>query len=302
MSKFWSYFPEIDSRYRVNIEQGDTPLIKSEELKIVYKDEYHNKNHSFKDRGLSYQISRHLQEGKKNFALSTSGNAGITASYIASEYKINLDLFISSSIHKEKLQLLKEFSGNNNNIEIHISRKPRSDLFKFLRNNEDIVDLRGSTDPYAIEGYKTIAYEVLNQYPEVDAIFIPCSSGTSTIGIYEGFKQSGKNVSINICQTEKINPIARLYDTNFSFSETSLADAITDKLAIRRKSINDAISSTRGNAWVISDKSLLEAKSYVKGLNLNYLTYNSLLSLAGLLKSREKGDNYFYPVLLFSGL
>lgn len=304
MSKFWNYFNEIKKANQLEIGQGNTPLtVQSiDGLDVGIKNEYSNPNKSFKDRGLTYQMSRHLQEGKGRFALSSSGNAAISAAFLAKKYSLELELFLSKTINKEKLDRIKTISHSSKSIQINISAKPRSDLMKYVNANLEVTNLRGSTDPYAVTGYKTIAFEIVEQFPKVDAIFLPCSSGTSALGIAEGFSEINRNVAIHICQTTKTNPIARNFDANYLASKSSLSDAITDKVAHRKKTIINIIQQTKGFGWVISDEELLNAKSFADVWDFELLTYNSLLSLAGLLKSRESNNIYTYPVLLFSGL
>lgn len=304
MSKFWDYFDDIKIPNQLEIGQGNTPLTLQDVdgVEVGIKNEYSNPNQSFKDRGLAYQISKHVQEGKTRYALSSSGNAAISAASLAKKYSLELELFLSRTIIPKKLEEITNISNLSKNIHVNISDKPRSDLIKYVNSNPEVTNLRGSTDPYATSGYKTIAYEIVEQLPQIDAIFIPCSSGTSTLGIAEGFKEMNKNVAIHICQTSKIHPIAKMFDINYSATESSLGDAITDKVAHRKKSIVDIVKQTQGFGWVISDEELLLAKRMADEWDFKFLTYNSLLSLAGLLKSKRTNYIYNYPVLLFSGL
>ena len=304
MSKFWEYFNDIKSPFQLEIGQGNTPLTfqNISGVTVAIKNEYANPNQSFKDRGLAYQISKHYQEEKTKFALSSSGNAAISSAYIAKKYSLDLELFLAKSIDQKKFEKIMSISNSSNSINVNTSNRPRSDLMKFVNSNSSVTNLRGSTDPYAISGYKTIAYEIVEQFPEVDAIFIPCSSGTSTLGIAEGFSELKKSVAIHICQTTKTNPIAKTFDRNYITTENSFADAITDKVAHRKKSICAIIEQTGGSGWVISDQDLMHAKEVSEAWNFELLTFNSLLSLAGLLKSRERNNIFNYPVLLFSGL
>lgn len=304
MSKFWSHFTNISEDYQIEFGQGNTPLIDitNKDSGLFIKDETQNPNGSFKDRGLAYQLSYHLQQGKKSFALSSSGNAAITASYLAKYLGIGLHLFISNSIDKEKFQILDEFAKGQSNIKLYQGERPRSALIKFLNSNKDVTNLRGSTDVNASLGYKSIAFELAEQIPAISTIFIPTSSGTSAVGIHQGFTEINKNVQIHICQTTKVNSITKYFDSNFTISKVSLSDAITDKVAHRKEEVVQLIKKTNGFGWTISDTELLFAKAQLsmKELPKQY-SYNSLLSYAGFLKAKSLGYNFTNPVLLFSG-
>ncbi len=304
MDKFWHNFPEISKEFRIDIGQGSTKTLSRVVggYEILIKDETKNQNGSFKDRGLSYQIARHLMEGHRKFAISSSGNAGVSASHIASKYNLELVIFVSENISKSKIDLINKYSQGKKTISVVKGLRPRSELVKFLRENTEFVSLRGSTDTYAPAGYETIAYELSEQSPEIDAIFIPTSSGTSAYGIYTGFQKLRKNVQIHICQTEKVNAIAKQFDTNFQIQNTSLSDAITDKVAHRKSKLIEIIKSSRGFGWVLSDVELLTSKKLLSEAGVGEYSFNSILAFSGFQKAVRSGYNFTNPVMLFSGL
>lgn len=302
MRSYWDYFDDIEKKFKTLNLEVNTPIvaITIDGKNVFIKDENKNLNKSFKDRGLSYQMVRNIQQGETKFALSSSGNSAISAGFVSQHYDAELQLFLSNKINQTKLDRLKEFTDSK--IRINLSDKPRSELIKFLNNNPDYVNLRGSTDVYASSGFKTISHELVNQVPDIDAIFIPCSSGTSTVGIYEGFKELNRNVSIHICQTEKIHPISKYFDLDFVRNETSIADAISDRVAHRKSIVIEIIKQTSGFGWIISDSRLLKESEKLFNLLKVDHSYNSILAYSGWRKALEKGYNYKNPVLLFSGL
>lgn len=304
MDKFWHNFPEISKEFQIHCEQGDTPVLFKtiEGVNVTIKDETINPNGSFKDRGVSYQIARHVQDGRRRFVLSSSGNAAISAIHIAKLLSLELVVFVSNAIIQNKLDLIEEKLENNPKIKLIKSSRPRSDLIKFTRENLDFVNLRGSTDDYAPQGYETIAYELGTQTPDIDAIFIPTSSGTSALGIAHGFQKSGMKVPIHICQSEKVHAIAKHFDTDFKVTENSLADAITDRVAHRKRLVSETIQDSGGSGWVISDDKLERAKKALSISGVTGYSYNSIISFSGLQKALSSGYNFHNPVLLFSGL
>ncbi|MCA9383241.1 pyridoxal-phosphate dependent enzyme, partial [Candidatus Dojkabacteria bacterium] len=244
-----------------------------------------------------YQLSHHYNNGVKSFVISSSGNAAVSAAAYAALVDIELDIFVAEKVNPVKLQLIEKHT--NNNIRVRQSKKPKSDAIKFASEN-NAFNLRGSLDHNAVIGFKTIAYELAEQAPDTDAIFIPCSSGTSSVGIAEGFHESDMNVRINVCQTTKIHPIAKEYDSDYQMSVSSMADAISDRVAHRKQQVTELIESTGGFGWVISDDELLKARKLLPLVDFE-ISNNSLLSLAGLIKSLEAGNSYNAPTLLISG-
>ncbi len=311
----------VEEEYQLTLGEGDTPLEEYEidGKKVFIKREDKNPNGSFKDRSLAFQISKLFEDGHKHLVISSSGNAAISAAAYCELAEIKLDIFVSNNIEQAKLDKLSTF--NSQLVTLYKSDRAKSDAIKFAVDN-NIPNLRGSMDDDAIIGFKTISYELAKQNPEIDAIFIPCSSGTSTVGIYQGYqdliansqpaltagRQPTANLpNINICQTERIHPIAKEFDQKFTESEKSLAPAISDRVAKRKSEVISAISETNGSGWIIADKLLEEAKQIAKDIIGEDISYNSLLSLASYLKSKKQTANSHQPIannpcLLFSGL
>lgn len=325
----WSsqeYFSKkVDVKYRLSLDEGNTAcsnfkgLAQFLKLKYVYlKREDLNPTGSFKDRSLAYQISYHMQSGKKDFVISSTGNAAISSIRYCIEGNCKLHVFVSPKIADDKLIRLFE-AGNVKEIDINAIRegkikkiedqkfiiyfedKPKAEAIR-LSKEMDYIFLRGSTDDLAIVGYKTIAHELSKQVRDMDSLFIPCSSGASTIGIYSGFYDvSMVPPRIHIVQTTKVHPMASEYDKDFEKSDSSLATAISDKVALRKDQINGIVSKSGGFGWVISDKEINEAKDDLKKYCSLEVSFDSALSLAGLKKALKKGHKINKPVLLISG-
>jgi threonine synthase len=302
MNGIWSYknLQNIDASFQLTLNEGSTPIrkINIEGLNVVIKDENSNPNGSFKDRSLAYQIAFHMEKGTRSFVISSSGNAGVSAAAYAGLAGVKLDIFVSDNINTTKLAKLELLKSDK--IVIHVGPKPKSDAIKFASTTA-AYNLRGSADDAAIVGFKTIAYELIEQYPDIDSIFLPCSSGTSAMGIYQGFIENGKKVKIYICQTSKIHSIASRFDRSFVKTDKSFADAITDRVSIRKMEVINAVKESEGSGFVINDALLYQAKEITENAGLFY-SYNSLLGLAGLLKARAKGIKLIKPVILASGL
>ena len=292
----------IPENFRFSLGEGDTPLVKMLFLdtQIGVKNEYDNPNASFKDRSLAYQIAYHVNKGSKRFAISSSGNAAISAAAYCTKARVELDIYVSGKINPAKLEKIENYL--NNKIRLHQSNRPKSDAIKFAKQT-GAYDLRGSVDDAALVGYRSLAYELVQQLPEIDALFIPCSSGTSTLGIAEGFTQLKKNVRVYICQTEKINVIAHELDSEFKPSALSLADAIVDRVARRKEQVLELIANSKGGAFVISDALLKETKALLQNTVAAGFSYNSLLGFAALLKAQKAKIKlpFSYPVVLASG-
>jgi len=313
---------KVSEEFRLTQNEGDTPieqiLLKipdsEKELIIRLKREDQNPNGSFKDRSLAFQISNYFQKGEKSLVISSSGNAAISAVSYAKMAGINMHVFVSNEVSEDKIKRLELVSkhgdvNNDDDIEpkvtVHKSERAKSDGMKFaLANN--LTNLRGSTDDSAIEGFKSLGYEIGKVTDIVDSVFIPCSSGTSTLGVYRGLEELGDELigqfpKIHVVQTTKVNPIAREFDRNFEESEKSLADAIVDNVAHRKDEVVELVKKSQGSGWVISDIEILEAKELLEAEKI-FISNTAALSVAGIIKAVRSNSNINSPLALISGL
>lgn len=288
---------------QLTLGEGGTPLFEAyfDNYKVWIKNEIINPNNSFKDRSLAYQLSYYVSNASKKFVISSSGNAAISAaSYIDITSDAEIDVFIGFGISNIKLERLQKLKSDR--IRIHQGPKPKSDAVKFARKN-NAVNLRGSIDDLALTGFKTIAYELSQQAPQIDSLFIPTSSGTSALALHYAFEEMGMKVAIYICQSEKVHPIASEFDKDFKEKPESMADAIVDKVALRKPRLLAALRQNGGGGFVLSDHDIFEAQARAGLAGIPMPSYNSALALAGLSKAlRSSNIEVKRPLILVSGI
>lgn len=291
----------LPQKNRLTLDEGNTPF-KFVELAghqlLGIKDENYNPNGSFKDRSLAYQISSYLDRNIKDFVISSSGNAAISAAAYCELAQAKLRIFVAEDVNALKYAKLQEIAKRYEGVTIEKHKQAKSAAIRYARET-GAANLRGSQDDLAITGFKTIAYELSEQYPQLDAVFIPCSSGTSTLALALAFAEMQLPVKIFACQSSRIHPIAKAFVDDFEATETSLADAITDRVALRRDAVVKAIKESKGSGLIITDEELLAAKALLEQYGLDY-SYNSLLGFAGFFKVDSSQTRY--PVVIASGL
>lgn len=277
----------------ITLGEGNTPLIKIDS--IYFKCEYKNPTGSHKDRAFAYQISKLSHMGIKNAVISSSGNAAISAANYCKIAGIVLHIFVSGKINLKKLKVIQDLGCN-----IITTPKPVSEAFKYCKKNNS-YNLRQSTDPNAPVGYKNIASEIVKEGIIPDAVFIPVSSGTAAVGISMGFEKLNHTVAIHVAQTDRVYPIASVFDKNFKKSfHTSLADAIVARFTPREDEIIKIIKKTHGSGWVISNSEMEVALTWLQSHDLN-CSYEGACALAALWKARKNGYSFKNPVCILTG-
>jgi threonine dehydratase len=161
--------------------------------------------------------------------------------------------------------------------------RPKQQAFQMDKSGKAKF-LRQSTDEHALEGYFELARE-LSKIPDLTAVFIPTSSGTTAQALGQSFEKLNKNIQIHIVQTEACHPIAEEFDTPEKKTEVSCAGAIVDKVAHRKNEVINVIKNSHGSGWIVSDEKIREARKLVKNTTNIKISTNSALSIAGLKKA-----------------
>lgn len=275
----------------LSLGEGSTRLVKKDGL--YFKCEFTNPTGSVKDRGFCFQLAKTKEQGFKKTVLSSSGNAAISASAYCKIHNIDLTVFVSKHINPQKLAAI-----DKNTIVVKTD-KPVSSAFKESQKSKTRL-LRQSTDPFGCFGYRTISFELIESLPQIDAVFIPVSSGTILKGVYEGFSQFKHYPAIHAVQTTKIHPIAEKFDVDFKPEKQSLADAIVAKYLPLEDEVINIIKKTKGSAWMISNNTMRIYKRKLDLFKLN-CSYEGAAVLAAYYKAAEHGFVYKNPVCLLTG-
>ncbi|RMH70163.1 MAG: PLP-dependent lyase/thiolase [Gemmatimonadetes bacterium] len=270
----WRYAPLYRkppaSNYHLTLAEGNTPCLEMPLLAdrlgltaLFFKREDLNPTGSHKDRSLAFQVSTYWEQGCSRLLISSSGNAGVSASAYAALAGISMYVFVSPQTPRHKLERIHRYGG-------HIIASSRAISFaKHISRQLEIPNLRPSTNPRSIEGFQSIGWELFEQLGTVDSIFTYVSSASSLIGIGRAFQrlkdefhllesvpqlhavQSGLGTSIaaHFVPQKQDLPMQRSVVGDLGAKKTALADE-----AIR------LITATGGSGWIVSDADILAAR------------------------------------------
>lgn len=244
---------------------------------------------SHKGRSIPHMIETYLKNGITNFCISSSGNAALAAALYIKAYntkhkkdKLTLTIFLGKNINKQKLDILKKLKEDS--IRIEKTDNPKQSAFKMDKASL-AKNLRQSTDDTALTGYSDLAQE-LEAIKNLQAIFIPTSSGTTAEGLHKSFAKIGLKPQIHVIQTTSCHPIAEAFfprTTNSqNAAEISLAGAIVDKVVFRKENVIRAVKKSKGNVWVCTNTEIKQAIKITKKTEHIDISANSALSVAGL--------------------
>ena len=256
---------------------------------IYLKREDIHKYGSHKGRSLPIIIKEYIKQGHANFVISSSGNAALAAGLAAMKHNqnngnhITLAILLGKHIPPNKLSVLESALSGATGITIQQVDRPKQQAFQ-LEKDGLAINLRQSTDDLALVGYEELAGELM-KVPNISAVFIPTSSGTTAQALGETFLKHGRSIQIHIVQTTACHPIAEVFDPATVQNEQSIAGAIVDKVAHRKDRVVDLIQKTKGYGWVVTDEEITDAVHVTKNELALPISPNSALSIAGLKKA-----------------
>lgn len=268
-----------------------------------------------KQRSIPLMIYHYLLQGMDKFCISSSGNAALVSAFCTMQTSMikSMLVYLSTNISDAKLQKfidhleldcdtddLREGNFTMDNLVIRLVDNPRQEAFS--QGQFGYVNLRGSMDDSALTGFASITDELIQQVgPDIDAIFVPSSSGTTAQGIYQGFLNYGLKPEMHVVQTSKVKAlIGNFQSQNQVDTETNHpSESIVDIIGHRRKQIHQIISESKGFGWIINSQEVINAKNELESHGI-YTSFDSALAYAAYLKACTT-NRFEKPVLIFTG-
>lgn len=235
-------------RQRVSLGEGDTSLLDAGRLatrlnlrNLLLKIESTNPTGSFKDRGISVAISAALEFGASLLVVASSGNTAASAAAYAARAGIPLWCLVPEGTPMVKVRQMSAHGA-----QVIIVQGTFSDAAVLAGSAAEALGaaLLTSTyaNPYLSEGYKTIAYEMVEARIAPDWILVPVGSGPLLRAIWRGFQDLAQR---GLCpvpprmvavQAAACAPIVRAFEagmeevTAWDEPSNTMASAIADPL------------------------------------------------------------------------
>jgi threonine synthase len=215
--RFYDFWP-VEPELRLSLGEGDTPLVRSglgEEfgVRLHLKNETVNPTWSFKDRGTFLAMSYALKAGYRAVGTVSTGNMAASVSAYASRFGLEAKILVSESAGDEKLKAVSVYGGDV----IRVRGDYGKLYFESLKLGKRLgVYFINSDNPFRIEGYKGIAFEIAEELTP-DYVLIPTSSGGLFRGIAKGFIELhesglvGELPTLIAVQAEGCSPICRAF-------------------------------------------------------------------------------------------
>lgn len=303
MARYKDYLPYLTFP---TLGEGESPLIELPTvardlgLRCVWaKNEGQNPTGSHKDRMSPFVVARAAAVGRRTVAAASSGNAAVSLAAYAAAGGLDCAIVAMSTIGASWRRALEELG-----VELVITRTAR-ERWSHLREKvlegawypaTNYLAPPVGSNPFGIQGYKTIAYEIAEDLSAElpDAILVPTSRGDLLWGIWEGFRELVQMEHFERApRLFAIEPFPRLArvlageDYRHDFPGTTRLTSIGgDTVTFQAV---EAVKQSGGGAVVVEDTKAEKDVSRLARLGL-YVESTAAASLSALHELRRRGE------------
>jgi threonine synthase len=271
----WRFHPLLPLRHpeaAIWLGEGDTPLVRIPRLdasvgvcELFLKSESQNPTWSYKDRFNTVTVSAARELGFAKIASSSTGNHGASAAAYAAAAGMRCIVLLPDETPELLRDLIQAYGARAVVTRWHA----RAPLLETLVRDHGwfpatTLAPMPAGSPYGIEGYKTIAYELIlaSRRTPLDFVFAPVAGGDGLYGVFKGWQEfltiglTDRLPRFVACQPAGANAVVRAIATG-SPTVAALPEAWSIATSVREESAADhvlgAIRASDGFALDVSD-------------------------------------------------
>jgi len=299
INKYKEYLPVSDKTPVITLNEGNTPLIKADNLakkigleaEIYLKFEGANPTGSFKDRGMTMAVSKAAEAGANAIICASTGNTSAAAAAYGAKAGMRTFVLIPDGY----IALGKLSQAMMYGAEIIAIKGNFDEALEVVRTVSEKypVTLVNSVNPYRIEGQKTGAFEVCEALGNApDYHFIPVGNAGNITAYWKGYKEFfGLN---------KITKLPKM----MGFEATGSAAIVRGERICNPETIATAIRIGNPASWTqaeaardeskgiidcVTDEEIIEAYKLIASNEGILCEPASAASVAGLIKAHKAG-------------
>ena len=299
INRYKEYLPVTETTPIVTLNEGNTPLIKADNLakkigleaNIYLKFDGCNPTGSFKDRGMTMAVTKAKESGSQAIICASTGNTSASAAaYGAKAGLRTLVLIPDGYIALGKLSQAMMYGAEIIAIQGNFDK-----ALEFVRkiSEEYPITLVNSVNPYRIEGQKTAAFEVcdaLGKAPEYH--FIPVGNAGNITAYWKGYKEYhslGKIKELPMMMGYEAEGSAAIVRNERIMNPETLATAIRIGNPASWDKAVAARDESKGMIGCVTDEKIVEAYKLIASCEGVFAEPASAASVAGLIQAHEKG-------------
>lgn len=217
----------VSPEAHITLGEGNTPVVRSKQIgptagldNLYFKLETGNPTGSYKDRFAALAISDMLATGKTRCIATSSGNTGSALAAYCAAANIPCEIILVEQPPNDKVKQMLVYGANLYRVRgFGLDPQITTQTVELVRQMASAPDTAMQISafmlsPIGMTGVQTISYELVEQLPSIDHVFVPAGGGGLTLAVARGFvvmQNSGSLTSgpaIECVQPEGNNTIA----------------------------------------------------------------------------------------------
>lgn len=296
--EFRDHLPEIKDEAITTLNEGNTPLIKSEnledvvgDLNIFFKYEGLNPTGSFKDRGMTFAVSKAREAGSRAVICASTGNTSASAAAYAARAGMKAYVLVpEGAIALGKLS--QAIMHGAMVLQIDGTFDDALDIVREVTDKYPVT-MVNSLNPFRIEGQKTAAFEVCRQLGRApDMHFLPVGNAGNITAYWKGYgeyKEEGLIDSLPKMMGFQAAGAAPFVMGGVVDNPETIATAIRIGKPASWDSAIAARDDSGGLIDMVTDDEIIEAYKLIASREGIFCEPASAASLAGVIKMKAKG-------------
>jgi len=298
INKYREFLPVTDATPVVTLNEGNTPLIKAENLakkigvdaEIYLKFEGCNPTGSFKDRGMTMAVTKAKESGSGAIICASTGNTSASAAAYGAKAGLKTYVLIPDGY----IALGKLSQAMMYGAEIIAIKGNFDKALEMVREISDKypITLVNSVNPYRIEGQKTGAFEIceaLGQAP--DYHFIPVGNAGNITAYWKGYTEwhkSGKIKNLPKMMGFEAEGAAAIVRGERIMNPETIATAIRIGNPASWEKAEAARDESHGMINSVTDDEIIKAYKLIASSEGVLAEPASAASVAGLIKVKAQ--------------
>jgi len=258
---------------RVSLYEGMTPLIRAHNLErilgakeVLLKDESRNPTGTFIDRGAATVVTAALNLNVMRLVTASLGDLGISVATYARRAGIRCKVLIPATAPPVKTYQTLALADSVEFVEDYERAVHKAERYGSKAGSMPVT----ARNPYLIDGYRTLALELLNEVREGDAVvLVPVGDGAlawATCQILSKFTHGVRVIGVRASSTSPL-----------------LKDVAVRK-PLLMDLLRDALASTGGFILEVSENDVIDAAKTLAGAEGLLIEPTGVTAVAALLK------------------
>jgi threonine dehydratase len=257
-------------------------------IRVLVKHENHQPTNAFKVRnGVAVLTALSERERGRGAVAASRGNHGLGLAWAGARLGVPVTVCVPVGNNPEKNEALRGLratlveEGRDYDESVVVATR--------LARERDLFVVHSTNDPRVLAGAATMALEMLDEAPELEALVLGVGGGSQAVGALTAVKGTGRSLEVFGVQAQGAATIHDSWHAGKPLAGTT-ADTFADGLATRNAYALtfDALRQGLADFVAVTDGELAKGVRTLLSTTHNLVEGAGAAGLAGLLRLRER--------------